>query len=156
LAYIDTGKGLFRQTRIGQYGNPFTIYKICSIKPYSQSNSKYGSFLRYSKWDELPQLYNILIGEMSFVGPRPDVPGYYDTLQGEVRLILNLKPGLCSWAALKYYNEETLLAQQENPLLYNDTIIFPDKVKMNLQYYYHRSFWGDILILWACAFNRKA
>ena len=93
---------------------------------------------------------------MSFVGPRPDVPGYYDTLQGEVRLILNLKPGLCSWAALKYYNEETLLAQQENPLLYNDTIIFPDKVKMNLQYYYHRSFWGDILILWACAFNRKA
>lgn len=85
---------------------------------------------------------------MSFVGPRPDIPGYYDTLQGEDRKILELKPGLCSWAALKYYNEDEILRLQQNPLEYNDKVIFPDKVRMNLKYCYTQSFWGDIRILW--------
>ena len=84
---------------------------------------------------------------MSFVGPRPDVPGYYDTLEGEYRKILELKPGLCSYAALKYYNEEALLKKQTDPLKYNDEVIFPDKVRMNLVYYYTKSFWGDLRII---------
>lgn len=101
--------------------------------------------------DELPQLFNILVGDMSFVGPRPDVEGYYDRLQGENRKVLELKPGLCSWSSLKYIDEEALLQKQENPLEYNDEVIFPDKVKMNLGYYYNQSFWEDIKILWATA-----
>ena len=87
---------------------------------------------------------------MSFVGPRPDVPGYYDTLQGEARKLLELKPGLCSSAALKYANEEALLASQKNPLKYNDEVIFPDKIKMNLEYYYRRTFLEDLKILCKC------
>ncbi len=110
--------------------------------------SAYGSFLRQYKLDELPQLLNIFLGQMSFVGPRPDVLGYYDQLQGEFRKILELKPGLCSRAAIKYYNEESLLETQQNPKKYNDEVIFPDKVKMNMEYYYNRSFLTDMRILW--------
>lgn len=117
--------------------------------------SRYGNFLRNSKFDELPQLLNILGGQMSFVGPRPDVPGYYDRLQGEARKLLELKPGLCSRAAIKYFNEESLLAQQPDALHYNDTVIFPDKVQMNLEYYYNRSFMEDLRIFWACLFGRS-
>jgi lipopolysaccharide/colanic/teichoic acid biosynthesis glycosyltransferase len=154
LAYIDTGKGLFLQTRVGQYGNLFTIYKIRSMHKKDGNISNYGKFLRGSKLDELPQLLNIVLGQMSFVGPRPDVPGYYDQLQGEARKLLELKPGFCSRAALKYFNEETLLAKQHDPLYYNDTVIFPDKVRMNLEYYYNQSFLEDLRILWKC-FLRK-
>lgn len=113
--------------------------------------SRYGHFIRRFKLDELPQLLNIFLGQMSFVGPRPDVPGYYDQLRGEARKILELKPGLCSWTALKYIDEETLLQQQENPLKYNDEVIFPYKVKMNLEYYNNLSFREDLRILWATA-----
>ena len=154
LAQFDTRKGLFLQTRIGQFGKPFTIFKIRSMHIGSLKISGYGKFLRTSKLDELPQLFNILLGQMSFVGPRPDIPGYYDKLQGEARLLLQLKPGLCSRAALKYFDEEDLLSQQPNPLHYNDTVIFPDKVKMNLEYYHNRSFWEDLTILWA-TFKKK-
>ena len=111
--------------------------------------SGFGNFLRRSKLDELPQLFNILLGEMSFVGPRPDVPGYYDKLEGESRKILDLKPGLCSWSALKYMDEDVLLKIQKDPLKYNDEVIFPDKIKMNLDYYYNRSMAQDLKILWA-------
>lgn len=103
----------------------------------NKSISKWGSFLRKSKLDELPQLVNIFIGDMSFVGPRPDVSGYYNNLKGEERLILKLKPGLTSEASLKYFDEEAILQQQENARDYNDAVIFPDKVKINLQYYYN-------------------
>lgn len=148
LASIDTKSfGLFFQVRIGQYGKPFKIFKIKSINDVTKKVSYFGSFLRKSKIDELPQLLNILLGQMSFVGPRPDIPGYYDLLKGENRKILELKPGLTSEASLKYFNEETLLYQQENPLLFNDTVIFPDKVKMNLEYYYKQSILVDLQIL---------
>ncbi len=113
--------------------------------------SGYGNFIRRFKLDELPQLLNVFLGQMSFVGPRPDIPGYYDKLKGEERKILELRPGLCSWTALKYIDEEYLLQQQQNPLKYNDEIIFPDKVKMNLEYYYNQSFSEDIRVLWATA-----
>ena len=89
---------------------------------------------------------------MSFVGPRPDIPGYYDTLEGENRKILQLKPGLTSSASIKYANEDALLDQQENPLIYNDTVLFPDKVRMNLEYYYNHSFIGDLKIIWQTIF----
>jgi len=155
ISTIDTKQnGIFSQTRIGQFGLPFTIYKIrtygCSIdKPIS----KIGAFLRNSKLDELPQLWNIIIGNMSFVGPRPDIAGYYDTLEGENRKILQLKPGLTSLASIKYSKEESLLEKQENPLDYNDTILFPDKVKMNLEYYYSNSIFGDLKIIWKTIFH---
>lgn len=147
IAYMDTGKGLFRQRRIGQYGRPFIIYKIKTLQECCLEPTRYGAFLRRSKLDELPQLANILLGQMSFVGPRPDVPGYYDRLQGEARKLLELKPGLCSRAALKYKDEEAILAQQPNPLQYNDLVLFPDKVRMNLEYYHHRSFMEDIRVM---------
>jgi len=150
LASIDTKQnGIFFQTRIGQFGTPFTIYKIRTFGRSSEKPiSKLGAFLRNSKLDELPQLWNIFIGNMSFVGPRPDIAGYYDSLQGENRKILKLKPGLTSLASIKYANEEYLLEKQENPLEYNDTIIFPDKVKMNLEYYCSNSIYGDLKIIW--------
>ena len=148
LASIDTrSNGFFLQQRVGQYGKLFTIYKLKTIHPKTRQISTIGRFFRKYKIDELPQFFNILLGTMSVVGYRPDVPGYYDKLQGENRKLLELKPGLFSEATLKYVNEEAILSQQENPINYNDTVIFPDKVKMNLEYYKNRSFWGDLKII---------
>ena len=147
LAFFDTGNGLFLQKRIGQYGKLFNIFKIRTINDKTSKISKFGLFLRKSKLDELPQLLNVLFGQMSFVGPRPDIPGYYDLLKGEERKILELKPGLTSEASLKYYNEESILKNKVDPLEYNDTVIFPDKVKMNLEYYYKQSFSEDLRII---------
>jgi lipopolysaccharide/colanic/teichoic acid biosynthesis glycosyltransferase len=139
--------GIFTQKRIGQFGKPFRIYKIKTLIDHTKEISRFSKFLRKSKLDELPQLFNILLGEMSFVGPRPDIAGYYDLLEGENRKILELKPGLTSEASIKYRNEEDILKNANNPAQYNDTIIFPDKVKMNLAYYYKNSFWTDIQII---------
>jgi lipopolysaccharide/colanic/teichoic acid biosynthesis glycosyltransferase len=147
FAYFDTGNGIFLQNRVGQHGKPFIMYKIRSIQRCCGSISGYGKFIRKTKLDELPQLLNVLLGQMSIVGPRPDIPGYYDRLEGENRKILELKPGLTSEASLKYYNEESILNNQPDPLAYNDTVIFPDKVKMNLEYYYKQSLGEDIRII---------
>jgi lipopolysaccharide/colanic/teichoic acid biosynthesis glycosyltransferase len=92
---------------------------------------------------------------MTFVGPRPDVVGYYDLLEGENKLVLKLKPGLTSLASIKYANEDELLLNQEDALLYNDEVIFPDKVKMNLEYYYDHSLFGDIKIIWKTIWRSK-
>lgn len=149
IASIDTHtSGIYLQKRIGQFGKIFTIFKFRTIHPRNNHISKTGTFLRKYKLDELPQLFNVLMGTMSMVGPRPDITGYYDSLEGENRKILELKPGLTSAAALKYVNEETLLNKQETPYNYNNEVIFPDKVKMNLCYYYQQSFWGDIKVMW--------
>lgn len=148
FASLDTrSNGFFLQKRVGQYGKLFTIYKLKTIHPKTREITAIGGFLRRSKIDELPQLWNVMIGEMSFVGPRPDIPGYYDKLQGEERKILELKPGITSLASIKYKREEEILSKQENPLEYNDTVLFPDKVKMNMDYYYKRSFFGDLKII---------
>ena len=109
--------------------------------------SMFGKFLRKSKLDELPQLFNIIKGDMSVVGPRPDIPGYYDLLEGENRKILELKPGLTSEASIKYRNEEMLLQSVSNSKKYNDEVIFPDKVKMNLNYYYNHNLLIDLKII---------
>ena len=111
-----------------------------------------GKIIRKLKIDELPELLNILIGNMSFVGPRPDVPGYADLLEGEDRLILKLKPGITSLASLKYINEESILASVEDPISYNKEVIFPDKVKLNLNYYYNHNIWIDIKVIFATVF----
>ncbi|MRM83753.1 sugar transferase [Riemerella anatipestifer] len=148
LVSVDTfSYGIFVQDRVGQYGKLFRIYKFKTIRPVSRKISKVGAFLRKTKLDELPQLFNILKGEMSFIGPRPDVSGYYDSLKGEDRKLLILKPGLLSEASLEYRNEEYLLNQKENPLKYNDEIIFPHKIKLNLEYLERVSFKEDIRIL---------
>jgi lipopolysaccharide/colanic/teichoic acid biosynthesis glycosyltransferase len=152
IAVIDTrSDGIFIQERIGQYGKRFRIYKLRTIQRIHYSGefqiSGMGRILRNFKLDELPQLFNVLKGEMSIVGPRPDILGYYDLLEGENRKILELKPGLTSLASLKYFNEDQLLEKQVSPLQYNDQVLFPDKVKMNLEYYYQQSFCGDIKII---------
>jgi lipopolysaccharide/colanic/teichoic acid biosynthesis glycosyltransferase len=159
LATIDTHQnGFFVQERIGQYGKKFSIYKLRTIRWNADGNpmiSRFGGFLRMSKIDELPQLYNILINEMSFVGPRPDVAGYYDQLQGESRRLLDLKPGMTGPASIKYYNEEQLLSRQIRPKQYNDTVIFPDKVRINLLYLDQQSFRLDLSILFDSIFKEK-
>jgi lipopolysaccharide/colanic/teichoic acid biosynthesis glycosyltransferase len=152
LAIVDTRtNGIFKQERIGQFGNKFKIYKLRTfqINPIGDdvAISRIGQMLRNYKLDELPQLINVLKGEMSIVGPRPDVEGYYDVLEGEERKILELKPGLTSLASLKYYNEDEILQKQDFPLEYNDVVLFPDKVKLNLEYYYHYSILGDLKII---------
>ena len=155
LATLDTRQnGIFSQQRIGRLGMPFTIYKLRTFgRSPVRPVSKFGAFVRNSKIDELPQLFNVFLGDMSIVGPRPDIAGYYDTLEGEDRKILELKPGLTSLASIKYANEDEVLSKQNNPLEFNDTIIFPDKVKMNLEYYYTNTLYGDIKIIWNTLFR---
>ena len=147
LIFDTDSSGLFFQIRIGKNGRSFYIIKFKTINSNTLKVSKWGKFLRKSKIDELPQLLNILKGEMSFVGPRPDISGYYDLLTGDNRKILELKPGLTSEASLKYANEEFILKNEKNPLKYNDEIIFPDKIRMNLNYYYTQSLLLDIKII---------
>jgi len=157
IASIDTGQpGLFTQRRIGRFGKKFTIYKLRTMKDTALGKriSIVGSFMRRYKIDELPQLFNILAGSMSFVGPRPDVAGYYDLLQGDDRKLLMMRPGLTGPASLKYANEETLLATAKNPSYLNDHIIFPDKVRINRAYQEHADFWLDIKII-AYTLRRK-
>ncbi|ESU22164.1 sugar transferase [Flavobacterium enshiense DK69] len=158
VATLDTKtNGFFLQKRVGQFGKSFTIIKLRTIRRNKEgiaSISKIGAFLRNSKIDELPQFINVLVGDMSIVGPRPDLQGYYDCLEGENRKVLELRPGLTSEASLKYYNEEQLLAVLDNPLEYNDEVIFPDKVSLNLQYYYERSFLGDLKIIFKTLFYK--
>ena len=161
-----TSKGtvFFIQERVGKDGVLFNMIKFRSMKMIQQSKStisvkgdmrvtKVGSFLRRYKLDELPELWNVLVGDMSLVGPRPDVPGYADFLRGEDRNILKLKPGITGPASLKYANEEELLSRQENPKEYNDKIIYPDKVRINLDYYYQSNLWIDIKIIFATIFR---
>ncbi|VFB02940.1 MULTISPECIES: sugar transferase [Chryseobacterium] len=148
ISSFDTGfPGIFTQKRVGRYGKTFVIYKLRTYHAKTSKKSSVGKWMRKTKLDELPQLFNILKGDMSFVGPRPDITGYYDALEGENQLILNLKPGLTSEAGIKFRDEEEILKQQKNPLEYNDTVLFPEKVKMNLDYYYQLSFKKDAQIL---------
>jgi lipopolysaccharide/colanic/teichoic acid biosynthesis glycosyltransferase len=156
LAIIDTRtNGIFKQIRIGQFGKKFKIFKLRTLQVNPNGDdfkiSKIGQFLRAYKLDELPQLFNVLKGDMSIVGPRPDIEGYYDLLEGVNRKILELKPGLTSWASIKYFDEDVVLQKQNFPLQYNDAILFPDKVKLNLEYYYNHNFVQDIKIIIATA-----
>lgn len=148
------GPVIFRQKRVGLNGKLFTMFKFrsmtighggSSVSVAGESRiTPLGAKLRHYKLDELPELWNVLIGDMSFVGPRPDVPGYADQLKGKDRDVLKLRPGITGPASLKYRDEEVLLAKQSNPQKYNDEVIFPDKVRINLYYLHHYSFIKDI------------
>lgn len=157
------GPVLFRQKRVGKDGELFTMVKFRSMSVAHGGSSvsvagesritPLGAKLRKYKLDELPELWNVLVGDMSFVGPRPDVPGYADKLVGEDRVILKLRPGITGPASLKYRNEEELLAGVDDPQSYNDTVIFPDKVRINKEYYYNWSFRKDIRYIFQTIFS---
>ena len=139
--------GFFFQKRVGQYGKLFTIIKLKTMHPFTQKIHPIQAFFRKYKIDEIPQLLNVLIGNMSIVGARPDVCGYYDLLVGDERKILLLKPGLTSEASLYFFDEEKILLKQVDPKKYNDSIIFTEKVKLNLLYANNRNFITDVKII---------
>ena len=159
------GPVLFRQQRVGREGRLFTMVKFRTMLVNHGGNSvsvagesritPLGSMLRRWKLDELPELWNVLLGDMSFVGPRPDVPGYADTLTGEDREILQLRPGITGPASMKYRNEEEILSAVENPQKYNDEVIFPDKVRINRLYLHDHSFFLDLKMIVATVLGRR-
>ncbi|MHA7924118.1 MAG: sugar transferase [Marinobacter sp.] len=145
-ATLDTrSNGFFVQKRVGRDGKNFRVVKIKTMRRISEFDTtvtrrgdpritSLGAFFRRTKIDELPQLWNVLLGDMSFVGPRPDVPGFADKLEGEEKAMLSIRPGITGPATLKYRNEEELLAGQSDPEAYNREVIWPDKVRINLEY----------------------
>ena len=144
LATIDTKIfGLFFQNRVGQYGKGFTIYKI---RTYNRNGevSKFSKKIRKYKLDEIPQILNILLGQMSFVGPRPDVLEVMSTLSKSDQVILSIKPGLTGPASLYYFNEEALLAEQEDPIAYNNQILTPKKNAINKDYIKNYHIFNDV------------
>ena len=162
LIVIDSGFPIFfLQKRIGRGAKEFNIIKFRTMKTNNENITitvsddsritRIGKYLRKTKIDELPEILNVLFGQMSFVGPRPDVKGYADKLKGVNRKILDLRPGITGPASLKYYNEEYILSQKSNPKKYNDEVIFPDKVKIN--YFHNRSFFLDLKIIFATIFR---
>lgn len=165
VASIDTrSNGFFIQIRVGYKGHLFRVVKIKTMRPVSNIYTtvtkrgdpritRLGGVFRSTKIDELPQLWNVLIGDMSFVGPRPDVPGFADSLQGEARKILLLRPGITGPATLKYRNEEDILAKKDDPELYNREIIWPDKVNINLEYIRSWSLRLDIKYIFQTVLN---
>ena len=162
---MPRGRFLYRQVRVGKDGRLFRIFKIRTLKDDSEAFGTvtiadddrvlpYGKWLRESKVDTFLELINILIGDMSFVGPRPDVPGYADKLEGDDRIILKMRPGLTGAASIKYRHEDQILARQSDPQRYNDEVIWPDKVKINKEYYENWSVWKDVTILWKTVFGK--
>ena len=162
-----SGPVFFTQERIGRGGKPFNIHKFRTMTERRETDvitgvaaiessriTPLGEKLRKYKLDELPELWDVFIGKMSFVGPRPDIPGYADHLQGEDREILSLRPGITGPATLKYRNEEELLASVDDPQKYNDEVIYPDKVRLNLYYLHHYSFMMDLRMMLATVSGR--
>ena len=161
-AAVGAGSGrpvFFRQERVGRGGRVFRIVKFRTmvVRPAGDSPvtvagdarmTPVGAFLRRWKLDELPQLWNVLVGDMSLVGPRPDVPGYADGLQGDDRRVLELRPGITGPATLAYRDEEELLAGVDDPVRYNDEVIWPAKVRLNLEYLRTASLGKDLGYLW--------
>mgnify|MGYP000119800335 CR=1 FL=1 len=173
------GPVLFVQKRVGKGGKFFDCHKFRSMTVNHNGSTvsvagdaritPFGAKLRHYKLDELPGLWDVLIGNMSFVGPRPDVPGYADKLQGDDRDVLNLRPGITGPATLKYRLEDEMISEyvakkqaegdtrpmQEIATEYNDKVIYPDKVRLNCYYYRHYSFWKDIEMIFATVLGFK-
>ena len=165
VSSFDTrSNGFFIQKRVGRDGKIFRVVKIKTMRPIDEFTTTVtrrgdpritplGAFFRRTKIDELPQLWNVLLGDMSFIGPRPDVPGFADTLQGEAREILSLRPGITGPATLKYRNEEEILLEQTDPESYNRQVIWPDKVAINLEYMRNWSLRRDIQFILETVFH---
>ena len=173
------GPAFFVQKRVGKGGKLFNCHKFrtMTVKHNGSTVSvagdsritPFGAVLRHYKLDELPGLWDVLIGNMSFVGPRPDVPGYADKLTGDDRDVLKLRPGITGPATLKYRLEDEMISDyvakrqaegdkrpmQEIATEYNDKVIYPDKVRINCYYYRNYSFWKDIEIIFATVLGRK-
>ena len=178
------GPAFFVQKRVGKGGKLFDCHKFrtMTVKHNGSTVSvagdsritPLGATLRHYKLDELPGLWDVLIGNMSFVGPRPDVPGYADKLQGDDRDVLKLRPGITGPATLKYRLEDEYLANartlisnlninldldsmsdQEVAVWYNDNVIYPDKVRLNCYYYRHYSFIKDIQMIFCTVLGKK-
>lgn len=158
---IDSEGGAFyKQKRVGRYGYEFTLWKFRSMKPNSdqkgllsigrkdQRVTKAGHLLRLVKLDELPQLWNVLIGDMSLVGPRPEVKKYTDQYTDLQKSVLSIRPGITDFASLHFYNESQLLEQASDPETYYINEIMPKKLEINLMYIQNQSLWMDIHILW--------
>lgn len=162
---MPDGPAVFTQKRVGKGGRLFTMYKFRSMSAHHSGSTvsvagesritPLGAKLRRYKLDELPELWNVFIGDMSFVGPRPDVPGYADKLEGDDRRVLQLRPGITGPASLKYRDEEVLLAAQANPQEFNDKVIYPDKVRINLYYLDYYSFVADIKMIIATVLGKR-
>ena len=159
------GPVFFRQNRVGKDARLFRMVKFRTMKVNHGGSTisvkgesritPLGATMRKYKLDELPEFWNILIGDMSFVGPRPDVPGYADILKGDDRLLLTVRPGLTGAASVKYSNEEELLSEQEDPIKYNDEILYPAKVRINNNYVKNWSFFLDIKIILFTLLGKK-
>lgn len=165
LLIFSTSNGpvIFRQQRIGKDGKLFIMFKFRTMVNKDNKHldsvlnkdlvTSIGIFLRKWKIDELPELWNVLKGEMSIVGPRPYIAGFTDRLEGEERKILDLKPGLTSLASLKYINEEAILSQQNIPWKYYREVIYPDKIKLDIIYCNKCSMLLDFKIIWYTVFK---
>lgn len=159
------GPVIFKQVRVGLNGRMFTMYKFRTMTVNHNGSTvsvsgesritPLGAKLRKYKLDELPELWNVLVGDMSFVGPRPDVPGYADQLKGDAREVLRLRPGITGPASLKYRDEEELLATVPDPQKYNDEVIFPDKVNINRYYLHNYSFIKDIQMIFCTVLGKR-
>lgn len=160
LILLDSPGGVFyRQRRIGYHLKPFLLIKFRTMHSHSDDHglltignsdqriTKMGCWLRKYKLDELPQLINILIGDMSFVGPRPEVPKYVEFYSENQLRVLSVKPGLTDEASLSYFNENEILAKTTNPEKIYINEIIPAKIQQSLSYIDHQSFWGDISII---------
>jgi lipopolysaccharide/colanic/teichoic acid biosynthesis glycosyltransferase len=163
--FTEGRPAFFVQTRLGKDSRPFRMIKFRTMTFNDGTNTitvkgdpritNIGSFLRKHKLDELPEILHVVLGRMSFVGPRPDVPGCFDYLEGEDRKILNLRPGITGPATLKYRNEEEILARVPDPKRYNNEVIFPDKVRINREYYEHNNLIIDLRIIFKTVVYRK-
>ena len=173
------GPAFFTQKRVGKGGKLFTCHKFRSMTVKHNGSSvsvagdsritPFGATLRHYKIDELPGLWDVMIGNMSFVGPRPDVPGYADKLTGEDREVLQLRPGITGPATLKYRLEDEMISDyvakkqkegdtrpaQEIAVEYNDQVLYPDKVRINRYYLHHYSFIKDIQMILCTVLGKK-
>ena len=159
------GPVFYRQTRVGRYGRDFRIFKFRSMRVGSDKGrqitvgerdpriTRSGYFIRHYKIDELPQLINVFLGDMSIVGPRPEVRKYVDLYSEEQRKVFQVRPGITDLASIKYRNENELLSQVDDPDTYYIDVIMPDKLAINLEYIRHQSFMGDIKIIFNTLFK---
>ena len=161
-----TSKGVvfYKQKRVGRYNKDFTLYKFRSMRVGADKGSlitiggrdsritKVGYFIRKFKLDELPQFFNVLIGDMSFVGPRPEVRYYVDMYSKEQMQVLNVRPGITDPASIDYRNENELLERQDNPKQYYIDVVMPDKLRINLEYINSRTFFSDINVIFQTFF----
>lgn len=164
IAFDSRGGVFYKQIRVGKDGKEFTLLKFRSMTTGADKHglitvgndsrvTRSGKFIRKTKLDEIPQLINILKGEMSVVGPRPEVPKYVALYSEEQKKVLSVRPGLTDYASLKYFDEQKLLGESDNPeKIYIETVM-PSKLQLNMKYIGERSFWVDLKLIFQTLFR---